>query len=77
MRCNSLYIFDLHPLQYSNFFAKFANVTYLIVGAEKRYAVHEGINGIKLWTTANNLRLNTTKSKEMLVSRTGILKWMT
>ena len=60
---------DLHPIHERNKIVKFADDTYLIIGRSMRYTISEELEAINEWATANNLRLNTNKSKEMLVAR--------
>src|SRR6218665_391633 len=62
---------DLHPLNVSNIFAKFADDTYLISGTATCYTITDKIEGVHHWATKNNLRLNSSKSKEMLIVSGG------
>jgi hypothetical protein len=64
---------DLHPIYAKNKIVKYADDTYLIIGAEMRDTVRAELDGIRTWATQNNLKLNTSKSREMLIARGG--KW--
>jgi len=61
---------DLHPINSENYSFKFADDTYLIVGARMRSTLQEELDGVAHLAANNNLRLNTTKSREMLSPRT-------
>jgi len=65
------YVSDLHPQDAKTFLVKFADDTYLIVGAEMRHTVQQEIDGVKRWAESHNLRLNATNSRELLVTRGG------
>ena len=60
---------DLHPVHDHNRIVKFADDTYLIIPASKRDTIGEELASISAWATKNNLKLNPTKSKEMIVMR--------
>ena len=62
---------DLHPLNASNIFVKFADDTCLISGAATCHTISDEIEGVHHWATKNNLRLNSSKSREMLIVRGG------
>src|SRR6218665_2811118 len=62
---------DLHPLNASNIFVKFAGDTSLISGAATCHTITDEIQGVHRWATKNNLRLNSSKSREMLIVRGG------
>jgi len=62
---------DLHPINPKNKIVKFADDTYLLIGAEQRNTVRAELDGIRTWAERNNLRLNTSKSREMLIPRGG------
>src|SRR6218665_651386 len=62
---------DLHPLNASNIFVKFADDTYRISGAATCHTITDEIEGVHRWTTKNNLGLNSSKSREMLIVRGG------
>jgi len=61
---------DLRPLQADNDTIKFANDTYLIVPASS-YCCDE-LSNIQSWATANNLKLNCQKSKEIIFRARGV-----
>ena len=58
---------DLHPLHASNAIIKFADDTYLIIPAASSNSCADEASHIKVRAAANNLRLNCTKSKEIIV----------
>src|SRR6218665_3569917 len=64
----------LQPYSENNFF-KFADDTYFVVAARMRTTLQEELDGVAHWATNNNLRLNTAKSREMLIPRGG--RWRT
>src|SRR6218665_3837129 len=61
--------FDLHPLHQTNFIVKYSDDTYFIVPASARFTVSAELKHIFSWASLNNLRLNTSKSKEMIIRR--------
>lgn len=58
----------LHPANSKN---KIANVTYLTTGALMHDTVYEEIDRIGTWAVWNNLRPNSSKSRELLILRGG------
>ena len=54
------------PLRAPNSIVKYGNDTYLIIPASARFTVSSKLEHIS-WDKLNNLRLNTDKSKEMIV----------
>src|SRR6218665_93917 len=52
-----------------NYLDKFADDTYLIVPSSQRHTVHDELDHISTWAKTNNLRLNTSKSKELFMFR--------
>jgi len=60
---------DLHPVNQQNIIVKYADDTYLIVGASRRTTVQAELDHISTWAARNNLRLNATKSRELLIHR--------
>src|SRR5688572_14692954 len=60
---------DLHPVHAQNKILKYADDTYLIIGESMRGTTHEELDNISIWAERNNLRLNKSKSREMLVYR--------
>ena len=64
------YIFsasDLHPVYPSNILFKYADDTYIIVPAANTTQIPSEIENVAKWATANNLKLNTAKTCEMIV----------
>jgi len=60
---------DLHPLQPVNILLKYADDTYLLVGARYIQSAAAEFDNISRWAAANNLRLNPLKTKELIVRR--------
>src|SRR6218665_1310885 len=60
---------DLHPVHEQNRIAKFTDDTYLIIPSSMRHTTDEELRAAQKWATANNLKLNASKSKEMIVAR--------
>jgi len=58
---------DLHPTSLSNLLCKYADDTYLLVPASNSPAIPQEIQHITNWATTNNLKLNHSKSQEMIV----------
>jgi len=58
---------NLHPASPSNHLCKYADDTYLLVPASNSSSIPLEIQHISDWATANNLKLNNTKSQEMIV----------
>ena len=58
---------DLHPTSLSNLLCKYADDTYLLVPASNSPSIPQEIQHITNWATANNLKLNYSKSQEMIV----------
>src|SRR6218665_3765781 len=59
---------DLHPVHGQNTIAKFADDTYLIIPSSMGHTTDEELRAVQKWATANNLKLNASKSKEMIVA---------
>ena len=57
---------DLRPITAGNEMAKFADDTYLIVPANLSSTIDEELIHIEKWSTDNNLKLNRTKSYELI-----------
>ena len=57
---------DLHPVHPSNAIAKYADDTYLIIPASNHSTCQAEIKHIEEWATTNNLKLNRSKSHEMV-----------
>lgn len=60
---------DLQPLHTSNRIVKYADDTYLLVGAAMRAMIKEELAHVAEWAERNNLCLNTSKSRKTLVTR--------
>src|SRR6218665_1371337 len=60
---------DLHPLHQQNSLAKYADDTYLIVPPSARTTVRDELDHISVWAATNNLRLNASKSRELILHR--------
>ena len=58
---------DLHPISPFNHFFKYTDDTYLLVPATNSLSIPSEIQHILDWATANNLKLNNSKSREMIV----------
>ena len=58
---------DLHPTSPANLLCKYADDTYLLVPASNSPSIPQEIQHITDWATANNLKLNNSKSQEMIV----------
>ena len=62
---------DLQTVDPANRIAKYADETHLITGAPKRDTIEMELNHVANWAAKNNLRLNTSKSSEMVILRKG------
>ena len=62
---------DLHPVHQANKMAKYADDTYPLIGASMRHTAGAQMEKVSSWAHNNNLRLNQSKSREMLVVRRG------
>jgi len=58
---------DIHPISPFNQFCKYTDDTYLLVPATNSFSIPSEIQHISDWATANNLKLNNSKSQEMIV----------
>src|SRR6218665_1240896 len=58
---------DLHPMSPQNIILKYADDTYLVVPSSNRHTVPSELNHISAWATNNNLKLNVTKSRELII----------
>lgn len=61
--------FDLHPTYQENILVKFADYTYLLVGSARIATIGEELEMIERWASANHLRLNRSKTHEMVITR--------
>ena len=62
---------DLHTVHKDNVLVKFADDTYLIVAAERIESRNVELLNVASWAAMNNLRLNQTKSVEIIFTRPG------
>ena len=60
---------DMHPFKIFNSMGKFADDTYLIVAGKHASTRIAEIENVQNWATANNLRLNHSKSAEIIFTR--------
>jgi len=58
---------DLHPSSPANWICKYADDTYLVVPASNSNSIYFKRSNTSAWATANNLKLNSSKSQEMIV----------
>lgn len=58
---------DLHPVHPTNILFKYADDTYLLVPASNSILIPQEIDNVSYWAEANNLKLNTSKSLEMII----------
>ena len=59
---------DLHPMHPSNILFEYADDTYLLVPATNSSLISHELKNISDWTIDNNLKLNSTKCYEMVLS---------
>jgi hypothetical protein len=57
---------DLRPAHDGNVLAKFADDTYLIIAAERHHTAVSELTNVVAWAEANNLRLNHSKTVEII-----------
>ena len=60
---------DLHPLNPANKICKYADDFYLIVPSSHSHTIPAELENIAIWAKNNNLKLNQSKSHEMIVRR--------
>ena len=58
---------NLKPLYSGNYLDKYADDTYLIIPASNSSTVAAELNSIERWAERNNLKLNVSKSQEMII----------
>ena len=63
---------DLHPVSPENSFNKYADDTYMVVPASNSHTSDLEMQHVSEWAQFNNLRLNTTKSVELIIHRPGV-----
>jgi len=62
---------DLHPLDQTNWMAKFADDSCLLVGSSKRHTITVELAHDAAWANLSNLRFNSSKTWEMIVTKRG------
>ena len=62
---------DLHPCTTGNRIFKYADDTYLVVPAANSSTRCQEIEQIGVWAAQNNLKLNSGKTKEMVITGRG------
>jgi hypothetical protein len=60
---------DLHPITPGNSFNKYADDTYFIAPSINSSSIASELEQVSVWATRNNLKLNSTKSVEMIVHK--------
>ena len=60
---------DLQPIHPENRMVKYADDTYLLIGSSMRETISQELASVESWASRNNLRLNSQKSREMIISR--------
>jgi len=63
---------NLHTLYSSNMLMKYADDSYLLVGSNHIATASEEFKHITIWARENNLRLNPSKTKELIVFKSRI-----
>jgi len=63
---------DLRPAHHGNALFKFADDTYLVVPSTNSHTCDDELVNVETWATANNLKLNQAKSKEIVFQARGI-----
>ena len=58
---------DLRPIDLNNMIFKYADYTYLIVPDSNIHTISNELQHISDWATRYNLKLNETKSKEIII----------
>src|SRR6218665_3727109 len=61
----------LQPKHRMNIQVKYADDAYLLIGSKNIHTAEEEMNNISIWAQQNNLRLKSSKTREMIVSRRG------
>ena len=64
---------DLHTINPNNKLVKYADDTYLIISANNIHMTSQELDNISQWANTNNLKLNRSKSKEMLIGSPNII----
>ena|SRR6218665_1548093 len=60
---------DLHPQYSHNTITKFADDPYMLVGSTSIGTINEEFNNIEKWAKNYNMKVHTSKTKEVIVSR--------
>ena len=60
---------DLHPQHIQNIILKYADDSYLIIASNTADTIQDELDHIAEWAANNNLTLNTTKTKELIIHR--------
>ena len=60
---------DLHPVSSHNSMNMYADDSYLVVPSDHAALIPEELSHIEEWASLNNLKLNVTKTKELIVRR--------
>src|ERR1043165_4024240 len=64
----------LKTIHHLNHLIKYADDTYLIIGSSQVHTAVEEFEHISDWASANNLRLNKSRTREMVFSRRASIK---
>src|SRR6218665_2468050 len=59
----------LHPIHAENSLMKYADDTYLLVGSSNIDTLAMEFDHVKKWAATNNLRLNPSKTRELIIYR--------
>src|SRR6218665_647282 len=62
---------DLHPKHQRNLMTTYADDTYLLIGSNNIGTAAEEFRNIQSWAARNNLRINSNKTKELIIFRRG------
>ena len=63
---------DLHPKNSFNILVKYADDTYLLVGSSNIGTAAEEYEHVASWAKTNNLKLNPSKTREIIFSKRGL-----
>lgn len=66
---------DLTPIFEENNFNKYADDVYLVVSSKNSEKIPQELKNIERWAADNNLTLNSSKTREMVVHKTGVKNW--
>jgi hypothetical protein len=62
---------DLHPVSKPNRMFKYADDTYILVPASNAHTIQLELSHIARWSNTNNLKLNLSKTRELIVHKKG------